>query len=167
MVTFAQKVSDDTVNIKIVYTDISKLTSAVNGFDIANINGIIDEIKSDRSIKNVNICLNYYDDESKLVTFLQKYKTQSDNSNNTSDDTQNKNVDKKYKQKSSMDYTCPDCGSEDSALVDKYGNKYPCLSCLQINIGQKIMSNIKPVLEKNNYLIDGLCKLFSEKGKQE
>jgi hypothetical protein len=60
------------------------------------------------------------------------------------------------------DFVCPECGDND-CLIDKHGKKYPCLSCIQIDIGQKIMKNISKVVDRNNMLIEKLCGIFTPK----
>lgn len=180
MITFVNKPSSDTVNIKLIATDLTKMMSAINGFDICNIDHIIQQCREDNSIQHVNVLVNYYKDENELLEFINKYKNSESNNtvvsfnvdnNKMDNDYHNKKEDKKTSSKKhdihiSSDFICPECGEND-CLIDKNGNKYPCLSCLQIDIGQKIMKNYSKIVDRNNALIQKLCEIFTVKKEND
>lgn len=181
MVTFVNRPCEDTINIKLIVTDLTKVVASINGFDTVNLDTIFENYRNDDSIKHINLLVNYYNNEGELVEFINKFNKNGnsldiikDNINNNSESKQcesesnfrNISSPKKHKVEIKSDFICPECGAED-CLVDKNGKKYPCLSCIQIDIGQKIMKNYSKIVDKNNILIEKLCEIFSQKKEEQ
>lgn len=180
MVTFVNRPCEDTINIKLIVTDLTKVVASINGFDTVNLDTIFENYRNDDSIKHINLLVNYYNNEGELVEFINKYNKNENqldivkNNNTNSNNNQNKldsafrniSTPKNHKVEIKSDFVCPECGVED-CLVDKNGKKYPCLSCIQIDIGQKIMKNYSKIVDKNNILIEKLCDIFSQKKEEQ
>jgi len=161
----------ENIFIKIISTEQSKQIAAVEGADVTNLNDVIKYIRNN-NIKNVYLSVSYYDDERKLLENIaitkahalgNVLKLNSDGNNNTEE---NVSKDSSIVKQKKNNFKCPKCGS-DEGLVDKDGNTHPCLSCIQIDIGQKLMDKIGKefalVVNKNNLVIDELIKIFTPK----
>ena len=166
MVCFMNKI-DDTAIIKLICGEQSRMNAAVNGADFINIDGIINDANNDDKIKHIGIALSYYNDEDKLTSKIKNNYSPNYSNNNSKSNKQQKKSNNK--EESPEDWKCPECGS-DECLKDRQGTKYPCLSCLQIDIGQKILrqftDKISNSLDINNKVIESFVN-FLKKGKIE
>lgn len=166
MITFLNT-NKDTIILKVITSELTKQIAAINGADISNVDEIIKYIKNN-DINHILLTVSYYEDEKKLLDLIN---TNNGNFNgniiskldgNKDEKTENKSS--RDKQDNKKDFVCPKCGSNEG-LVDKDGNKYPCISCLQIDLGQKIIGKMAKefsgVINKNNLLIDELVNIFS------
>lgn len=166
MVCFMSKV-EDTAIIKLICGEQSRMNAAVNGADFINIDGIVNDANNDDKIKHIGIALSYYNDEDKLTSKIKNNYSATPIQNNIKPNkTQKKN---NTKEEAVEDWTCPECGSNE-CLKDRQGTKYPCLSCLQIDIGQKILrqftDKITNSIDINNKVIESFVD-FLKRGKDE
>lgn len=144
MVTFLKKMGN-TALIRLVSCDDSRCLAAIEGMDVCCLDEILNDINGDDSIEHVNLALSYFDDEDKLLAFIKKYnmnhskKRSSAEDTEHEDETSNSSSDDTPTKSRNIDYKCPRCGSADSALVDKDGRKYPCMSCIEIDVGLRLM----------------------------
>jgi len=161
MITFVCK-NGDTAVLRVISCKESRMASAVNGSDVVNLDEVMNSINGDDDVKHINLAVTYYEDEKEILEFInshnspnwRKYPSNGSNNNN-----------QKKPQKEEEDccdetkhsWICPVCG-EETGLVDKNGKTYPCYSCLQIDIGQRLerkyMDQIKQLLAKNTFVLD-------------
>jgi len=181
MISFLSK-SKNTATIRCIFGTQSKLNAALYGADCLNLDSIMNDINSDNKIDHVQLCVAFYDDESAINEKIKNDVTMSRllNGNNLhnedkedeDEDDGDEDVELKNDEQEDnttknnfTDWKCPDCG-ENECLRDKHGHKYPCLSCLQIDIGQKIMENfglkIKKSLDTNGEIISEFVKYLQE-----
>lgn len=171
MVCFLTK-SDDTAIIRLICGEQSKMNAAVNGGDFMGLDAIINDANRDDNIKHIGIMLNYYDDEDKITSKLKGVQFTQQLQNNTSNtkSAEKKNSKDNNKEKSKDDWTCPECNGND-CLKDKDGNKYPCLSCLQIDIGQKILrqfaDKVSGHLKMNNDIIGSFINYLKKENNND
>ena len=164
MITFLNT-DKDTIILKVITSELTKQIAAINGADIAKVDEIIKYIKNN-DINHLLLTVSYYDDEKKLVELINSNNGNLNGNIISKLDKEEKSESKftKDKQENKKDFVCPKCGSNEG-LIDKDGNKYPCISCLQIDLGQKIIGKMAKefsgIINKNNLLIDELVNIFS------
>ena len=117
---------------------------------------VLNDLNSDKNIEHVLLSINYYDDEKEISEFLDKNKVRKDSSE---EKTEVKQTQKKVIKHN--DFICPLCHSNEG-LVDKDGKVYPCYSCIQIDVGKRILDNynktVKQTVDKNNIIIENKKK---------
>jgi predicted RNA-binding Zn-ribbon protein involved in translation (DUF1610 family) len=184
MISYLAK-NGDTATIRCVFGEQSKVNAALYGGDRMLLDSILNDVNSDDNIKHVCLAASFYDDEDiinekiKSDIMLSKNKNNEENKeNNSSNNEEEKdNIIPNESKNKSHDWKCPECGIDD-CLVDKHGNKYPCLGCLQIDIGQKIMQKlgkdftsigkeINKTMNVNNQIITGFMKYLQQNSSKE
>lgn len=173
MVCFMVK-NGDTAIIKIICGKQSKMNAAITGGDFINLDSAVNDANQDNNIKHIGALISYYEDEDEISNKLKSpgfmQLVSNNNSNNNTDKKSNKKDINKEKKNDENDWTCPECNSDD-CLKDKHGNKYPCISCLQIDIGQKILrefgDKVNKTLNVNNNIIDSFIRYIKSGNSEE
>ncbi len=150
MITFVRTCGEE-AQIHIVCGNESKAVSAVNGQDVVNIDNALNDIVENKKIKHVNLVVTYTDSESNVHSYLKSIETGTDkkkmcrpNGACEEGDCECDGEDDSEE----MDYTCPECGEKDVALYDKFGNKFPCLTCIKIDVAKQLQKKQKMEEEK-------------------
>ena len=156
------KKSGNTGEIRVIITELDRAERLVDGVQWISLNHAINEFNRDPKIKNISLTASYAGNvpNDTLATYCNmwaaqpKNKLTDKNQNNSekqkvdtdgnpiedSNDESEENVDllsKLHAILDDVDLKCPECGDENSCLIDKEGNKYPCKSCIQIDAYQK------------------------------
>lgn len=172
MICFLSKNGDAGV-IRLISGKQSRISASIGCGDFVPLDSIFNEINADPDIHHVGILTTYCDDELEVSSRLKDIAFNSPSNlkdkivtNNTTEKSESKKAVKNEKAKIN-DWKCPECGGSD-CLKDKDGNSYPCLSCLQIDIAQKVLKDFVNKLDKslnlNNEIIESFIQ-FLKKGK--
>lgn len=169
MVCFLTK-NGDTAIIRLICGEQSRMNASINGGDFINLDSAVNDANNDDNIKHIGALITYCGDEDKITSKLRGIQVNQQNNNNNNNNNQNtdKSSKKKTVEKNPDDWKCEECGEND-CLKDKHGVKYPCLSCLQIDIGQKILrqfaDKVSTTLNMNNDIIRSFMN-YLKKGKE-
>lgn len=187
MVSFLSK-NGDTATIRCIFGEQSRINAALYGADRMLLDEILNNVNSDDNIKHVHLAAAFYEDESIIHDKIRSDITSSNNivnqkkNNNKDEDSEDEDSDTNEHVEiesgsDDNDWKCPEC-SDGECLKDRQGNKYPCLSCLQIDIGQRILEKfgkefaqtgkeINKTLNLNNTVIQGFFEYIKKCGQSK